>query len=176
MRRNLRVTLAIVLGAILAGSCAAQAQRPEGIVERWLVSLNQGAAGRPDLYAPDEVSEQVLPGWRSLEPGELDEIEIGADRGARMCEEHCADVPFRITDLDGEVTEGIAHVESVSGTDWRVASVDLGRAGLAADGGAWATTGASVTAWYLAIAAAVVLALVAVTGVRLIHPPEREPA
>jgi hypothetical protein len=62
MRRNVRVTFAIVLGAILAGSCAAQAQRPEGIVERWLVSLNQGAAGRPDLYAPDEVSELVLPG------------------------------------------------------------------------------------------------------------------
>jgi hypothetical protein len=74
------------------------------------------------------------------------------------------------------VTEGIAHVDSISGTDWRVASVDLGGAGLAADGGAWATTGASVTAWYLAIAAAVVLALLAVTGVRLIRPPEREPA
>lgn len=176
MRRRVGVTLAIVLGAILAGSCAAQTQRPEGIVERWLVSLNQGAAGRPDLYAPDELSEQVLPGWRDLEPGQLDEIDIGADRGTRTCEEHCADIPFRITDLDGEVTEGIAHVDSISGTDWRVASVDIGGQGLAADDGAWGTTGASATAWLLAIAAAVILTLLAVTGVRSIRPPEREPA
>lgn len=176
MRRNVRVSLVIVLGAILAGSCAEETERPEGIVERWLVSLNQGAAGRPDRYAPDEVSERVLPGWRDLEPGELDEIEIGADRGTRMCEEHCADVPFRITDLDGDVTEGVAHIDSISGTGSRVTSVDLGRAGLAANDGAWSTTGASATAWSLAIAAAVILAVLAVMGVRLIRPPEREPA
>lgn len=175
MRRNVRVTLAIVLGAILAGSCATDKERPEGIVERWLVSLNQGAAGRPDLYAPDEVSELVLPGWRDLEPGELDEIEIGADRGERMCEEHCADVPFRIIELDGDVTQGIARIDSISGTDWRVASVDLGDAGLAANDGAWSTAGASRTAWFFAIAAAPILVLLAVMGVRLIRPPEREP-
>lgn len=176
MRRSVRVTITIVLGAILAGSCGAQTQRPEGIVERWLVSLNQGAAGRPDLYSPDEISEQVLPGWRELEPGELDEIIIGADRRTRTCEEHCADVPFRITDLDGDVTEGIAHVDSISGTDWRVASVHFGIPGLAPNDGAWATVGASATAWFFATAAAVILALVAVMGVRLIRPPEREPA
>jgi hypothetical protein len=158
----------------VAGGCTAGEQHPEGIVERWLVSLNQGAAGRPDLFAPDEVSEQVLPGWRDLEPGEIDEIEIGADRGARMCQERCADIPFRITDLDGEVTEGIAHVDTVSGSDWRVTSVDLGTAELTANDGAWAPTGAPGTAWVLAIAAAVVLAALGVTVVRLVRGPERE--
>jgi len=48
------------------------------VVERWLISLNQGKAGAPQKYAPARVSNQVLPGWQSCDPGGLDVIEVGA--------------------------------------------------------------------------------------------------
>ena len=56
-----RRALACVLLALAFTACT-QAARPEGVVENWLRSLNQGAAGRPDRYAPDEVSQRVVPG------------------------------------------------------------------------------------------------------------------
>ena len=73
MRRALLV--AVVALVALTSACSSE-QRPEGITERWLLSLNQGAAGRPDRYAPDEVSEQVVPGWHDLDPGFLDVITV----------------------------------------------------------------------------------------------------
>jgi hypothetical protein len=33
---------------VLVLPACASTERPEGLVERWLVSLNQGAAGRPE--------------------------------------------------------------------------------------------------------------------------------
>jgi hypothetical protein len=101
-----------VLAALSA--CTGQ-ERPEGIVERWLLSLNQGAAGRPDAYAPNDVSRQVLPGWEELDPGELDVIEVGrsapGDGGIDQ-------VPFRIVTVDGEELVGLANVD-----DGRVAGI-----------------------------------------------------
>ncbi len=170
-----RLQLGLALLALLV-ACSAEAERPEGIVERWLMSLNQGAAGRPDLYAPDEVSEQVIAEWRDLEPGQVDQIEIGTDLGSQMCEERCADVPFRIVDLDGDVTEGIAIAEARSPGDWRIVRVELGEAGLSGDASAWSLAGASPTAWLLALAAAVALTTLAVIVVRAVRVPEREPA
>ena len=73
MRRALLV--AVVALVALTSACSSE-QRPEGITERWLLSLNQGAAGQPDRYAPDEVSEQVVPGWHDLDPGFLDVITV----------------------------------------------------------------------------------------------------
>jgi hypothetical protein len=170
-----RLLLGLSLLALLV-ACSADSERPEGIVERWLLSLNQGAAGRPDLYAPDEVSEQVIAGWRDLEPGHLDQIEIGTDLGSPMCEERCADVPFRIVDLDGDVTEGIAIAEALSPGDWRIVRVEPGDAGLSGDASAWSIAGASPAAWLLALATAVALTTLAVLIVRLVRVPEREPA
>jgi Prokaryotic membrane lipoprotein lipid attachment site len=100
MRRPVLAILALIA---LAG-CSSQQQRPEGIVERWLLALNQGSAGEPGRYAPAEVSNSVLPGWETLDPGELDVIEVARAlpctyRGPARCR---AVVPFRVVSLDGD--------------------------------------------------------------------------
>lgn len=174
MRRAL--ALGALALALLTPACADADQRPEGVVERWLTSLNQGAAGRPDRYASDEVSQAVLPGWHDLEPGELDVIEVGTDRGTRMCEERCADVPFRVTDLNGDVTEGVALTESISGDGWHVTAVELGTSSLPPDGGSWAIPRAAAGWWLGAGAIAAVLSALAIVAVRLVRRSTRDAA
>lgn len=98
-----RVVLAAVLTTLAFSACASQ-ERPEGIVERWLLALNQGAAGEPDRYAPNAASEEVLPGWEHLDPGELDVVEVA--RAGTPREHACAAgtrfvVPFRVVRVDG---------------------------------------------------------------------------
>lgn len=98
-----RVVIAAVLAALAFSACASQ-ERPEGIVERWLLALNQGAAGEPDRYAPIAASDEVLPGWQHLDPGELDVVEVAMPGTPR--EEACAAgtrfvVPFRVVRVDG---------------------------------------------------------------------------
>ena len=66
---------AMLAGLVLAG--CGHTDRPEGIVERWFTSLNQGSAGRPGQYAPELLSQGVLPNWRQCEPGVIDLIEVG---------------------------------------------------------------------------------------------------
>lgn len=95
-----RAFVAITLLSLV--SCGGH-ERPEGIVERWLLALNQGSAGRPDRYAVRQVSDAVLPGWRSADPGTFDVIEVGRARpcmyrGPAECD---AAVPFRVVLLDG---------------------------------------------------------------------------
>lgn len=92
-----RAALLVVLLAAALPACAAT-ERPEGIVERWLISLNQGAAGDPGTYADDEVSNLVVPDWDELEPGALDLIEVG--RGGTG-EGGSFQVPFRVVYQDG---------------------------------------------------------------------------
>jgi hypothetical protein len=102
-----RRALALVTVMVALGACG-QPERPEGIVERWLLSLNQGAAGRPDAYAPGDVSQQVLPRWQGLDPGELDVIEVG--RGGPG-EGEIDQVPFRVVTVEGDELRGLANVE-----------------------------------------------------------------
>jgi hypothetical protein len=165
-------TLVVVVLAMLLTGCGVQSDRPEGIVERWLLSLNQGAAGRPDRYAPSQVSERVLPGWRDLEPGALDRIVIGTDRGSPTS----AIVPFLVADLRGQVTEGVAVVERADGDVWRITDIEAGASGLSVEGSAWAVAGAPRSAWPVAGGVAVLLAVLAVLLVRVVRRPEREPA
>ncbi|HTG48153.1 MAG TPA: hypothetical protein VK646_10905 [Actinomycetota bacterium] len=166
MRRLL--LLGVVLVALLP-ACARQ-DRPEGIVERWLLSLNQGAAGRPDRYAPDALSQEIVPGWATLDPGRLDTVEVGraaADPrtpGASL-------VPFRVVDDDGTATTGIATV-AAGGSGARVTAIEVGgtRPGLRvpSEGGQTAER-ITPTAWLVALAAAGVLALLAVGVVTLVR-------
>ena len=50
-----------------------------------------------------------MPGWRDLEPGQIDKIEVyPADA--------IGDVLFRITTADGDVTTGTAHLRGDGAT------------------------------------------------------------
>jgi hypothetical protein len=73
------VIVVLGMGLLLAG--CGHTDRPEGVVERWLIALNQGSAGRPGVYAPELLSQGVLPNWDECEPGAIDVIEVG--RGLR---------------------------------------------------------------------------------------------
>jgi len=110
--------LVFALLALTLASCTHGA-RPEGMVENWLRSLNQRAAGRPDVYASDAASQQVVPGWQNQDPGRLDTIQVFDDSSASS-----TDVLFRVVDVDGRVTAGTAHLEA-AGDTWRVSSVDV---------------------------------------------------
>lgn len=99
--------LALVAVALALVACTGQ-ERPEGIVERWLLSLNQGAAGRPDAYARDDVSRQMVPGWDELDPGQRDVIEVGR---AVPGEDGIDQVPFRLVTIEGDERKGLANVD-----------------------------------------------------------------
>lgn len=122
-----RVIIAAALAPLALSACAGQ-ERPEGIVERWLLALNQGAAGEPELYAPNAASEEVLPGWEHLDPGELDVVEVARARTPRgdPCAEGTSFVPFRVVRLDGSQLRSGACVEGARVTQFtdRVGSTD----------------------------------------------------
>jgi hypothetical protein len=116
------VKRAIVLAclALVALAGCSQPPRPEGVVQRWLVSLNQGVAGQPDRWADAGVTTTVAPWWPA-EPDHIDAMDVGAATGNT--------VPFRIETTDGTITTGIATVgtrPTSNGTAPYVASVSLG--------------------------------------------------
>jgi hypothetical protein len=94
--------LAFVALVALTSACTSE-QRPEGITERWLLSLNQGPAGRPDRFAPDEVSQQIVPGWQDLDPGHLNVVEVSRPD---LTDGDHPTVGFRIVTVDGNQTLG----------------------------------------------------------------------
>jgi len=158
----------------LVPACASQ-ERSEGVVERWLLSLNQGAAGQPGRFggAPAEAAaDAVLPGWRTLDPGTLDEIEVGSASLRRNGS--AQDVPFRLRTTDGRVIEGSVTTSSCDGG----AAADLGghrciaRARLAPIGanlsGSW-SAGAGASAWIVALVFAAVFSAIAVGTVGLVR-------
>ena len=127
MRRELVAAVALLSLA----SCSTP-ERPEGIVERWLISLGQGSAGEPERYARRDVSDVMLRAVGSAEPDAFDVIEVGRAtpcgyRGSEAC---TASVPFRVVGLDGDelrldalvgsrVREGPNRVFAVTGPDRR---------------------------------------------------------
>ena len=107
------------LGLVVLVGCS-QSPRPEGVVQRWLVSLNQGSAGRPGQWADAGVTTTVAPWWPA-EPDHIDEMDVGTANGQA--------VPFRIETTDGTVTSGVATVgtrATSDGSEPYVASVSLG--------------------------------------------------
>lgn len=118
-----RAALAVALAVALLPACAG-VDRPEGVVERWLASLNQGAAGRPDRYAPSAVSDAILPDRRDRDPGGLDTIEVGRGTGAAR-----AAVPLRVARIDGTEVRATAIVRRTP-LGWRVVGLAPARADL----------------------------------------------
>lgn len=152
MRRVLLTVVATLL--VLTSACTSE-QRPEGVTERWLLSLNQGAAGRPDRFAPEEVSQAIVPGWHDLEPGAFGVIEV-EPRIATGTGDATASVPFRLVSTDGVETHGVAALTLTDGT-WQVTSAELSTTA-PADG---APFGAGLTGWPIALAVGALLALAA---------------
>lgn len=153
MRRALLV--AVVTLVALTSACSSE-ERPEGITERWLLSLNQGAAGRPDRYAPDEVSQQVVAGWHDLDPGYLDVITVEPQEFFRRGPVPGAFVPFHLVTKDGDEIDGTAHLQQ-TGDSWRITDVGAGTA--LAEGGS--PFGAGLPGWPIALAVGALLALAA---------------
>jgi hypothetical protein len=153
--------LALVVVALTA---CEHTQRPEGIVERWLQSLDQGRAGTPERYADDQLSEQVLPRFRTLDPGQFDVIEVGSGRprtmGPAIVGQTDLAIPFRVVTTDGIRVRGAAWL-SEDGTRIALVRVDDPEAPLPSEGGPRL---AEVTpaAWLIAAAIAGVLSLVGV--------------
>lgn len=137
-----RAVLAVALAAAFLPACAG-ADRPEGVVERWLASLNQGAAGRPDRYAPSALSDAILPGWRDLDPGGLDAIEVGRGTGGSR-----AAVPLRVARLDGSELRATAIVRRTP-LGWRVVDLAPARPDLPLPSEGGPPIAAAGAAWWL---------------------------
>jgi hypothetical protein len=115
--RRLLCVLGLAALAFALPACSST-NRPEGVVERWLLSLNQGKAGRPDQYAPRALSDRILPNYPEHDPGDLDVLEVG--RGQEQGS--TAHVPYKVTRLNGPTLTGLADLELSEGS-WRVVSL-----------------------------------------------------
>lgn len=169
MRRLLLLLLA--LAAVAAPACPAE-ERPEGIVERWLLSLNQGAAGHPDRYASAQVSRLVLPGHDEADPETFDRIEVGQgeSRALNLFVERYA-VPFLVERPDGRRLRGTAILRA-NRDERRVEAVSLGTFDLRlpSEGGP-SSEGVTTLAWFGALGAAALLIALTAALMRLV--PER---
>jgi hypothetical protein len=166
-----------IVALALCAACTSSTQRPEGVVEEWLLSLNQGAAGDPGRYggaAAEEAAAAVLPDWRTADPGSIDRIQVGGDLVWGKFPVVANAVPFRIETTDGQVIEGVVHVAlcgddpatvDAGRQDWCVRGAGLGGVEISPD---WTwSVGAGSAAWIWAALAAVVFTLVA-TGLVLV--------
>jgi hypothetical protein len=144
-----RTLLAVAILVVLIPACGDTA-RPEGIVERWLVSLNQGAAGEPSVYAAGGATDQLAADWRTREPGAYDEIHVGAARAS----DGEVQVPFRVVLTDGKSVGGLAIVQA--GVVRELREPPPGGADPMLEGVAWDTT-APGSAWIAALGAGLVL-------------------
>ena len=156
MKRALLV--AVVALVALTSACSSE-QRPEGITERWLLSLNQGAAGQPDRYAPDEVSEQVVPGWHDLDPGFLDVITVEPKSLAVGRAVPGAFVPFRLVDERRGRDRWHSRISCQTATPGGSRRVSIRRGTTPTEGGS--PFGAGLPGWPIALAVGALLALAA---------------
>jgi hypothetical protein len=178
VRRWPLVGISAIASIALLSGCAG-AERPEGVVERWLISLNQGAAGQPQRFAAEAVSQELLPAWSSRSPGALDVIEVGHGRsfGSMRFPEGAARVPFRVVRVSGRSVRGTALLErepAAQGGGWTVIRLEPPSPGLPlpSEGGPAIET-APPSMWLEAFAAAagfVVLSWVSMEAIRRHRP------
>jgi len=101
-----RRVLLVTLIALMATPGCGDRIRPEGLVERWLLALDQGAAGNAGRYAEAPTSRKILPGYTNAEPGQLDVVEVG-DAIRTECS---WEVPFRVVRTDERELSGFAII------------------------------------------------------------------
>lgn len=164
-----RAALALVALVLALPACAGT-ERPEGIVERWLISLNQGAAGEPERYADDTLSDSVLPRRERLEPGGLDVIEVG---DARAGPGGSFLVPFQVVELDGTAARAFAVLERRDGSLRIVRFQPPPDTGPAADPdfARRPRRGVPRPAWLVALGVAILLVVATAAVMRLVPEP-----
>jgi len=162
--------LLVAFGALLLLLPACQGtNRPEGVVERWLVALNQGSAGRPGQYAPEPLSQQILPHWASRDPGDIDTIEVGRATsgfgvhlsGTSEDDNQATDVPYRVVLVDGRKEEGEAVLHQVRGS-WRVTSLNPPSILRVPSEGGQRIGSASLALWLGSLGVALILTLITI--------------
>lgn len=160
-----RLAVVVVLAAVLLPACGGT-DRPEGVVERWLISLNQGSAGQPQKYAPERLSQRILPNWASRDPGNLDVIEVGRGRTylttqVSLDPEHAL-VPYRVKMVSGPVGSGIVILHKRP-AGWRVFALEPSAANLSVPSKGGQRIGrASPGVWLIGLGVAVALILVSI--------------
>jgi hypothetical protein len=181
VRRGLPVLVAFV---ILSG--CGSTERPEGVAERWLLSLDQGAAGRPGRYGgplAEAAALAVLPDWRSRDPGSLDRVEVGVANVSEAAGSIDAEVPFRLETTDGEVVSGTVDAARcggdpvTTGGDWCIRGAR--RAGGPAPVEMRWSAGADASDWFRAFVvglglSAIAVAIVAIVRRRSVPRPRTE--
>jgi hypothetical protein len=145
--------LAFAFVVLSLASCSGR-ERPEGTVERWLVSLNQGPAGEPGRYASRQLSDRVLPNWETGDPGRMDVIEVG--RATPTCGVSGWFVPFRVVRQDGSTFRALACTDRGSIVELFGAGQAKAIEALPSEGGP-PIGSVGPTAWILAAAVGVVL-------------------
>lgn len=162
----MRKWFALLALAAVAASCSTSDQRPEGIVERWIVSMNQGVAGEPWRWADDDATARVSPTWDTNEPGSIDSFSLGSARA----EGDGFVVPFTLERTDGRVASGDAVVawRSLEGeaSELVVEQVRLGVP--TGETGRWQEA-APAAAWPIALLTGVVPTGVSVADVRQVR-------
>jgi len=165
-----RVLAPVALALIVLTACGGM-DRPEGAVERWLISLNQGKAGEPGKYAPESLSQRILSDWQGRDPGDLDVVEVGRGRPADKTGVHLGDyeVPFRVERASGVRIDGVAHLVH-RGNEWRILDFDLNPTSLRVPSEGGPRIGsASAGSWAIAVAISVALMLL-VAGILALTP------
>jgi hypothetical protein len=165
-----RWLLAGAVIAAIATGCSGGAEHPEGIVERWIVSMNQGRAGAPSRWAEDRATATVSPTWHTDDPGSIDAFSIGIAEA----EDDAFVVPFTLERLDGTVTSGDVVVARRGPGD-APGGLEVKEVRLGAPSGPTGHWMESTTpgAWLLAIAVAVILTIFTVALVRLVERSTR---
>jgi hypothetical protein len=160
-----RALLLLSLAALLLPACGGT-DRPQGVVERWLISLNQGKAGQPEKYAPDALSQRILPNWRTRDPGDLDVIEVGkgrttpTSRAFQVPHSPSFLVPYRIKRLDGPTDSGVAGLLRMAKGGWMVSALFPPSPSLRVPSeGGDSLGGASPVVWVAALTVALLLVL-----------------
>lgn len=171
-----RMAIAALMFLALEG-CASYQQRPEGVVERWLLALNQGSAGEPGRYAPEDLSQTILSDWRRADPGHFDIIEV-QPAAVRSCSEAVAGdscepqgrvafVPFNLEDTDGAIFS--FEVTLVERADtWNAVALEAIDHPTTLREPGWPST-LDWSSWLLAIAAGLALVVVGEGAMRLVR-------
>jgi hypothetical protein len=149
----------------------------EGVVDRWLLALNQGSAAKPGRHAPESLSQTILPDWSRAEPGHFDVIEV-QPAAVRSCADavagdsceprgRMASVPFNLETTEGAVFSFEVTLVEHEGT-WNAIALEPNDHPMTLRVPGWPSTIES-SSWLVAIAVGFAVAAAATALMRLVR-------